>query len=122
MTADSQGLETFSGTNRCYRETMKQLKNSNDTLSDRPMNDQADVVVDENFFKRMLSLERRRCERTESRFALMLLDVEELRSTLPEPKIEELARTIGAAMRETDITGWYEHLSTIGVILTTLNG
>ena len=79
-------------------------------------------ITDEVVFRRMLELERRRCERTESRFALMLIDIEGLSSTLSPSAVEEIGLTIGAAMRETDVTGWYEHLSTVGVILTTLNG
>ena len=78
--------------------------------------------MDEAVFKRMLSVERQRCERTGSRFALMLVDMDAIAGSLSEPAREELARAIGAAMRETDITGWYRNLSVIGTILTALNG
>ena len=33
-----------------------------------------------------------------------------------------IASSLSAAMRETDVTGWYENASIIGIILTTLNG
>ena len=79
-------------------------------------------IADEVVFKRMLALECRRCERTDTRFALMLIDIEELSRTLSPPETEKIGLAISAAMRETDITGWYQNHSTIGVILTTLNG
>ncbi len=70
----------------------------------------------------MLSLERRRCERTEEHFALMLVDLEGASRLNRAVAVEEIGLAISAAMRETDITGWYRHPGTIGVILTTLNG
>jgi lipopolysaccharide/colanic/teichoic acid biosynthesis glycosyltransferase len=80
------------------------------------------LLLDEPVFKRMLSLERRRCERTNDRFALMLVDMEELKRTMSIPAIDEIASTISASMRETDVSGWYRAHSVLGIILTTLNG
>jgi exopolysaccharide biosynthesis polyprenyl glycosylphosphotransferase len=79
-------------------------------------------TADERVFKRMLLLERRRSERTGIPFALALLDVEGIQPSLDRTKLEELATSVGTAMRETDLTGWYLQSSTIGIILTTLNG
>jgi lipopolysaccharide/colanic/teichoic acid biosynthesis glycosyltransferase len=78
-------------------------------------------VVCEALFRRLLSLERRRCERSESRFGLLLVELEPLQKIPAAPAIENIAPAIAAAMRETDITGWYEDGSTLGVILTALN-
>jgi lipopolysaccharide/colanic/teichoic acid biosynthesis glycosyltransferase len=69
----------------------------------------------------MLSLERRRCERAGTRFALVLVDLYELNGTLSVDAVEEIARSLGASMRETDIAGWYRQSATIGIILTALN-
>ena len=80
------------------------------------------AVAGEPLFRRFLSLERRRCERSETRFGLLLIEFEPLRKTLAAQAVEEIAQAIAGAMRETDITGWYEHASTVGVILTALNG
>jgi lipopolysaccharide/colanic/teichoic acid biosynthesis glycosyltransferase len=77
-------------------------------------------VADELLFQRMLSLERRRCERAGTRFALVLVDLSELNDTLSLEAAEEIARTLGASMRETDIAGWYWQSSMIGIILTAL--
>ena len=79
-------------------------------------------VADEILFKRLLLLERRRAERAGSRFALVLVDMEELGSRLSAETLEGVGQAIGASMRETDITGWYRSASVLGVILTTLNG
>jgi lipopolysaccharide/colanic/teichoic acid biosynthesis glycosyltransferase len=70
----------------------------------------------------MLSLERRRCERSNDRFALMLVDMEELKRMGRGAEIEELALAIGSTLRETDVAGWYRESSVLGIILTTLNG
>jgi exopolysaccharide biosynthesis polyprenyl glycosylphosphotransferase len=79
-------------------------------------------IAEEGLFKRLLLLERRRTERTGSRFALMLVDMEELSSRLSSEEMEHIGEAIGSTMRETDITGWYRSTSVLGVILTTLNG
>jgi len=77
-------------------------------------------IADETLFQRLLSLERRRCERTEERFALLLIDLEDITSSTSD--LETIGRAIGNAMRDTDFTGWYQHPAVLGVILTTLNG
>src|ERR1043165_4629365 len=79
-------------------------------------------LAEESVFKRMLSLERRRCERTNDRFALMLVDMEELKRTMSVAAIEDIAVAISTVMRETDVSGWYREHSVMGIILTTLNG
>ena len=79
-------------------------------------------VASEPLFRRFLSLERRRCERSETRFGLLLIEFEPLQKTLAAKAVGEIAQAISGAMRETDITGWYEYVSTVGVILTALNG
>jgi len=78
--------------------------------------------ADEVLFKRLLLLERRRSERTGSRFAVMLVDMEDLSASVDAVTMETIGTAIGATMRETDIIGWYRNSSVLGVILTTLNG
>jgi len=80
------------------------------------------TIADESLFKRLLLLERRRAERSGTRFALMLVDMEELGSKINAGTMEEIGRAIGSTMRETDVTGWYRNSAVLGVILTTLNG
>src|SRR5262249_3505056 len=62
----------------------------------------------------------RRCERAGTRFALVLIHLDELSQALPHERCEHLVGTFGAFMRETDIIGWYRQGSAIGLILTTL--
>ena len=78
-------------------------------------------VAAEPVFRRFLFLERRRCERSESRFGLLLVEFEPLQKTLATQAIPDVVLAIAGAMRETDMTGWYEEGSTLGVILTALN-
>ena len=73
------------------------------------------VIADEASFKRLLCLERKRSERTGANFLLVLLDGN-------EKALEKLAMPLGKTFRDTDVTGWYQLNSTIGLIFTTLNG
>jgi len=93
---------------------MRQLKNMNTKM--------VVPVADESLFKRLLSLEQRRCERTGVPFALVLFNMDEIAQTLDVPSMHEIAGSLGRAMRETDITGWYQQHSKAGIILTALNG
>src|SRR5260370_29483268 len=96
------------------------LRNPTDRRNHSPIMEHAVPVTDELLFQRMLSLERRRCERAGTRFALVRIDLQELNDTLSMEGAEQIAGAIGASMRETDIAGWYRESSMIGVILTAL--
>jgi exopolysaccharide biosynthesis polyprenyl glycosylphosphotransferase len=76
-------------------------------------------ILPEEPFIRLLSLERKRTERSRRQFVLMLLDA---RGILNPGKREnlllKLASTISGAIRETDARGWYEEGCILGVILT----
>jgi lipopolysaccharide/colanic/teichoic acid biosynthesis glycosyltransferase len=52
----------------------------------------------------------------------MLVDMQDLSATLGAAEMDKIGEAIGARMRETDIIGWYQNSSILGVILTTLNG
>lgn len=84
-------------------------------------NSPARVLLNEDAFVSMLYLERRRAERTQKRFVLMLVD---LSSVFAGGQNIRSARKITAAIsdatRETDIIGWYVENSIIGVIGTEL--
>src|SRR5262249_55954041 len=72
-------------------------------------------IPDETTFKRLLSIERKRSERTGEHFLLVLLDG-------GNTSLQNVGAPLSAAFRDTDITGWYKSNSTLGTILTTLNG
>lgn len=77
------------------------------------------TILNEQLFIQMLSVERKRTERSSRRFALMLLD-----SGSPQPSphaeqvLEKALRGLSQSVRETDLKGWYKSGSIAGVIFT----
>lgn len=79
----------------------------------------ANGVPGEEFFHRMIRLERKRTERSGRPFLLMLVNIETLYETLPRTQCaESVLSALASAKRETDVLGWYVNHSTIGVIFT----
>jgi lipopolysaccharide/colanic/teichoic acid biosynthesis glycosyltransferase len=65
----------------------------------------------------MLSIERRRTERSKKPFLLLLLDISGLIATAREKEIlEKIKSALSYSLRETDITGWFDDKKTIGII------
>jgi lipopolysaccharide/colanic/teichoic acid biosynthesis glycosyltransferase len=79
-------------------------------------------VLDETSLRHMIMRERRRTERSQQPFLLLLLD---LGSQIPSPSnAEVLARfssALSISIRETDVIGWYKDNAVIGVIFTEIN-
>jgi lipopolysaccharide/colanic/teichoic acid biosynthesis glycosyltransferase len=77
------------------------------------------MVLDEDAFVSMLYLERRRAERTQKRYVLMLVDVKDAISDKWGVRTwERVTQTLCETTRETDIIGWYLQDNLIGVIGT----
>jgi lipopolysaccharide/colanic/teichoic acid biosynthesis glycosyltransferase len=74
------------------------------------------VFLSQDLFTTFLSMERMRCERSNARFGLALLDI----SSLDEALL--LNEGISSHLRKTDIAGWYREGEVLGIIFTTLNG
>jgi len=76
-------------------------------------------VLAEEVFRRMITLERKRSERTQRPFVLLLMDTG---CTLPAEKngriLLDILPALQAATRETDVMGWYESNSVVGVMFT----
>ena len=76
-------------------------------------------ILTEDIFRRMISLERKRSERTQRPFVLLLMDTGR---NLPTEKngriLLEILNALQAATRETDVMGWYESNSVVGVMFT----
>ena len=75
----------------------------------------------EDYFNRMLSLERKRTQRSKKPFMLMVIDISKLVN--PHPNlvvINSIGRVLEAGIRETDVRGWYRKGLSIGVIFTEL--
>jgi lipopolysaccharide/colanic/teichoic acid biosynthesis glycosyltransferase len=79
----------------------------------------ARIVLPEEAFVSMLYLERRRAERAQKRYALLLLDVKDaLHGTQKLRTTEKITQTLCEITRETDIIGWYLQDQVLGIICT----
>jgi len=79
------------------------------------------MLLNEDAFVSMLYLERRRAERSDNRFVLVLVDVNHLMMAHGKDRmIHLLMKSLSEATRETDIMGWYLEDSLMGVIGTQL--
>src|SRR5258708_38484527 len=73
------------------------------------------VLLEEGAFVSMLYLERRRAERAQKRFVLMLIDIKPiLVEGQKNGTIAKIASALTNATRETDILGWYLENNLIG--------
>jgi lipopolysaccharide/colanic/teichoic acid biosynthesis glycosyltransferase len=76
-------------------------------------------IVNEEAFHAMLTLERRRAERSRKPFVLMLLDARLVDANGTRKLfIDKLQSTVCDSIRETDIIGWYEDRVVLAVIFT----
>jgi lipopolysaccharide/colanic/teichoic acid biosynthesis glycosyltransferase len=74
----------------------------------------------ENVFHSMLTLERRRAERSRKPFVLMLLDAN-LESGTAQQILRQATEIVVASKRETDLVGWYKQDAILGIIFTEVN-
>ncbi len=80
-------------------------------------------VLSEDTFHRMISLERKRSERSQRPFVLLLVDTCASNGAAGsgdrrDPVLMDLLSALQGATRETDVTGWYKEGATIGVMFT----
>ena len=81
----------------------------------------ARMLLNEDAFVSMLYLERRRAERSQKRFVLILVDVNKtLAGVQKDRTVLALTKALSEATRETDIIGWYLENNLLGVIGTEL--
>jgi exopolysaccharide biosynthesis polyprenyl glycosylphosphotransferase len=84
-------------------------------------NTPARLLLNEDAFVSMLYLERRRAERADKRFVLILIDVKKTLAVVHKDRtILALTNALSEATRETDIIGWYLENNLLGVIGTEL--
>lgn len=74
-------------------------------------------ILGEAAFRKVISLERRRTERSRKPFVLMLLDF----SSSPDFDRGPLRQALSVSVRETDMVGWHKTGSVYGVIFTEIN-
>jgi len=76
-------------------------------------------VLSESAFHQVISLERRRTERSRKPFLLMLLDMGgRLSSESMETDLKKLLAVLSVSTRETDVAGWYKSDWVAGVLFT----
>lgn len=78
---------------------------------------QYEQVLIENVFHSMLTLERRRAERSHKPFILMLLDANSEYGAA-EKILRQAVDIVLASKRETDLAGWYKQDDILGIIFT----
>jgi lipopolysaccharide/colanic/teichoic acid biosynthesis glycosyltransferase len=77
------------------------------------------IILSEEAFHRMISLERKRTERSRKPFLLMLVDM-----GMPAPSdkdwkvLGKIQSALAVSTRETDVTGWYRTNAVVGVMFT----
>jgi hypothetical protein len=78
------------------------------------------AALPENIFQSMLTLERRRAERSNKAFVLMLLDAN-LENGSASGILKQAFNVAMVSKRETDLVGWYKENTIVGVIFTEVN-
>jgi hypothetical protein len=77
-------------------------------------------ALNEGLFMSLLYLEQQRANRFRRPFVLLLIDLK--RTIHRRHSLDEITSVLSASTRETDIVGWYEAGSVLGVILTETSG
>jgi hypothetical protein len=77
-------------------------------------------ILGENVFHSMLTLERRRADRSDKPFVLMLIDAN-LGNAAAEEILNEAVEIVVTSKRETDLAGWYKQRAILGIIFTEVN-
>ena len=76
-------------------------------------------ILNAEVFLRMISLERKRSERTQRPFVLLLMDTGRNQPTEKNGRLLlDILSSLQAATRETDVMGWYEANAVVGVMFT----
>jgi hypothetical protein len=76
-------------------------------------------VLQEEAFRRILSLETKRAERSQKPFLLTLLTIDTpLRSESAGMLLGKILSLLASATRETDVSGWYKEELVVGVMFT----
>ena len=76
--------------------------------------------LDEESFRRLIAVERKRTERSKAPFVLMLLEVANQNSDRAAQALKSAMSVLLASSRDTDLVGWYKEKTTIGALFTGL--
>ena len=78
------------------------------------------AALPESVFQSMLTLERRRAERSSKAFVLMLLDAKQ-ENGAAAGLLKHAAEIAQISKRETDLLGWYQENAILGVVFIEVN-
>lgn len=77
------------------------------------------TALDETSFQRTIAMERKRSDRSQKKFLLMLVDFgRALPSENNGHELQEMLSAILLSTRETDVVGWYTDRTVLGVMFT----
>lgn len=94
--------------------------NLSDPLSD-PVTSIDRRALDEESFKRLIAIERKRTERSKAPFVLMLLETANHRNSEKDRSaLVSVLSALLASSRDTDVVGWYKDGMTVGAMFTGL--
>ena len=79
-------------------------------------------ALNEESFRRVIAIERKRTERSKAPFVLMLLEIANQNAEKAVPAQESIMSVLLATSRDTDLVGWYKSNTTIGALFTGLGG
>ena len=92
------------------------------TRACRSSHRQPPELLSDSIFQRILSWERKRAERSRKCVLLMLVNVETVLLRNPSNRVlSGIALALSSPTRDTDIVGWYQGNSVLGVIFTELH-
>ena len=77
-------------------------------------------ALDEESFRRVIAIERKRTERSKAPFVLMLVEIANQNTAKTTPALETVVSSLLTASRDTDVVGWYKGKTTIGALFTGL--
>ncbi len=76
-------------------------------------------ILNADAFRRMITLERKRSERSRKPFMLLLLDMgDRLPSEKNGKTLSKILAALSGSTRDTDVTGWYANNCVVGVMFT----
>jgi len=78
-------------------------------------------TLDEISFRRVIAVERKRTERSQVHFLLMLVEIDSDSSPARQVKsLQSILESLHTCTRDTDVVGWYKEQVALGVIFTSL--
>ena len=79
-------------------------------------------VLSQEMFRRTIAIERKRTERSNEPFLLLLLESGHHHGPgMMEVPLQRIASALGSSIRDTDEIGWFEERATLGVMFTCLH-